>query len=213
LVLGLFGGTFDPIHLGHLRVAEEAVDALGLDRMLFVPARIPPHKRRHDLSDPARRLALVRAAIRGNPRFGVSGMELTRAGPSYTVETLKALRRGKRAPERLWFLLGCDAFREIGTWHRYEEIFALADLAVLRRPPDDALPPPPDALAAKLLPTKEGYRHRESGREVRFLSVTNLDISSSAIRSALAEGRSIRYLVPEAVRRALLADPRWRAPE
>lgn len=200
--LGVFGGTFDPIHLGHLRVAEEACAALGLDRLLFIPAKVPPHKKRDDLSDARTRLALVRAGVRGNPRFRVSDMELRREGPSYTVDTLRLLREGRQRPERLWFLLGCDAFREIDTWHRYEEIFALADLAVLRRPPDDALPPPPRGMTGEFEPIEGGYRHR-SGHEVRFLRVSALDISASEVRRALKEGRSIRYWVPEPVRRAL----------
>lgn len=200
----MFGGTFNPVHLAHLRVAEEAAEALGLDRVLFVPARIPPHKASAEVAPPAERLAMVRDAVAGNPRFEVSDLELRREGPSYSVDTLAALRAGLGAADRLWFLLGADAFREIHTWRRFAEIFRAADLAVLRRPPDlDPLPPPP-GLGAELEPTRDGYRHA-SGREVRFVPVTPLDISSTRIRRALQEGRSIRYLVPEGVRARLEA--------
>jgi len=199
--LGLFGGTFNPIHNGHLRAAEEACEALGLDRLLFVPAMLPPHKRNAELADADLRLRLVRAAIRGNPRFGVSAAELRRVGPSYSVDTLAEFR-GRRGTERLWFVMGADQFRDIRTWHRYREIFALADIAVLSRPPDTAMPPPPAELAGDLAPHAGGYRHA-SGREVRFVPITPLAISSTDVRRALREGRSIRYLVPEAVRRVL----------
>lgn len=200
--LGLFGGTFNPIHLGHLRVAEEVCDALALDRLIFVPAKIPPHKRHSELADAEFRLRLVRAAIRGNPRFGVSDAEIRREGPSYSVDTLKAFRASRRPLERLWFVMGCDQFREIGTWYRCRELFELADIAVMNRPPEKEMPALPAGLAAEFERGPEGYLHK-SGREVRFVPVTPLLISSTAVREAVREGRSIRYLVPESVRRVL----------
>lgn len=199
--LGLLGGTFDPIHLGHLRAAEEVCDALGLDRLLFVPAKLPPHKQGAELADAAFRLQLVRAAIRGNPRFGVSPVELRREGPSYSVDTLAAFRR-KRGIERLWFVMGADQFRDFHTWRRFRDILALADIAVMSRPPERSLPPLPPELAKELTPEGAGFRH-PSGREVRFIPVTPLDVSSTRVRAALKEGRSLRYLVPEAVRKML----------
>ncbi|RMG85566.1 MAG: nicotinate-nucleotide adenylyltransferase [Candidatus Dadabacteria bacterium] len=210
--IGVFGGTFNPVHLGHLRAAEEVADALGLERVWFVPARIPPHKGAGGLAPAEARLEWLREAVADNPRFGVSDRELRREGPSYTVDTLTEWRAEAGPEGRLWFLLGADAFREIHTWHRYPELFALADLAVMRRPPDEGPLGPPRALEGEFEATPHGYRHR-SGREVRIVRVTPLDISSSSIRDLVAHGRSVRYLVPDPVRvvleRAAREHPGW----
>lgn len=192
----MFGGTFNPVHLGHLRAAEEVREALGLDRILFVPAKLPPHKGTSGVAPPEVRVEMVRRAVKGNPHFEVSDLELTREGPSYSVDTLRNLRETAAPDTRIWFLLGSDSFREIHTWHRYEELFDLVDLGVMRRPPDRSPVPPPASIADRFTPLGEGYRH-VSGRETRFVSVTLLDISATYIRRALHEGRSIRYLVPE----------------
>jgi nicotinate-nucleotide adenylyltransferase len=118
------------------------------------------------------------------------------------VDTLTQLRRSVNPGDRLWFLLGADAFRDIHTWHRYPELFPLADFAVMRRPPNNSLLAPPPRISDQFTPSDNGFRHA-SGREVRFVPVTLLDISSTRIRRALAEGRSVRYLVSEAVRERL----------
>ncbi len=197
--LGVFGGTFNPVHLGHLRAAEEVREALGLERVLFVPAKTPPHKGARAVAPPEVRLDLVRRAVADNPGFAVSDLELRRPGPSFSVDTLGELREGLGAGDRLWFLVGADAYREIHTWHRYPELFALADVAVMSRPPEGAAAAPPASLAGDFTAEGDRLRHR-SGREVRFVPVTLLDISGTAIRRALARGGSVRYLVPEAVR-------------
>jgi nicotinate-nucleotide adenylyltransferase len=199
LKVGVFGGTFDPIHLGHLRVAEEVREALGLERVLFVPASIPPHKMQAAVAPPPLRLEMVRRAVVGNPRFEVSGVELEREGPSYSIDTLRELRGGLGPRDRLWFILGEDAFRDIHTWHRFSELFSEVDLAVMRRPPHGLRElAPPASLAGEFQALPSGFRHR-SGREIRSVPVTLLDISSTRIREALAVGRSVRYLVPEPV--------------
>jgi nicotinate-nucleotide adenylyltransferase len=198
LDLGVLGGTFNPIHLGHLRAAEEVREALGLERVLFVPARVPPHKAAAEVAPPAVRLRMVRRAIEGNRCFEVSDLELRREGPSYSVDTLAALRAGLGAGDRLWLLVGADAFREIHTWWRFADLFSLADVAVMRRPPEDGPLPPPRGMEGDFQATGGGYVHA-SGREIRFVPVTLLDISSTRIRKALSEGRSARYLVPDAV--------------
>ena len=200
--LGILGGTFNPVHLGHLRAAEEVREALGIDRILFIPAKLPPHKGAARIAPPEIRLELVRDALAGTPYFEVSDLELRREGPSYSAETLEQLRRRMAPGDRLWFLVGADAFREIHTWHRYPELFALADIAVMRRPPRGPDPAPPPDLSDQFSPSETGLRH-VSGREVRFVPVTLLDISSTRIRGALSEGRSVRYLVPESVREKL----------
>lgn len=210
--LGVFGGTFNPVHLGHLRAAEEVREALGLDRVLFVPAKLPPHKPGRGIAPPDVRLDLVRRAVSGNQGFEVSDRELRRAGPSYSVDTLAELRAEVEPGQRIWFLIGADAYSEIHTWHRYPDLFRLADVAVMRRPPDPGPGLPPAGLEGEFEPTRFGWRHR-AGREVRFVPVTLLDISSTAVRYALGQGRSVRYLVPDSVLAELerLADesPEW----
>ncbi len=205
--VGVFGGTFNPVHLGHLRAAEEVREALGLGRVWFVPSRIPPHKTPHGILPPEVRLGWVERAVAGNPGFSVSSVELERDGPSYSVDTLGDLARQAGPGRRLWFLLGVDAFLEIHTWHRVDDLLSQVNLAVMRRPPHDDPVLAPGPLRDVLRPVPGGFRHR-SGTEVRFVPVTRLDISASRVRAALAAGRSVRYLVPESVRPAIEA---WRA--
>ena len=204
--IGVFGGTFDPIHIAHLRSAEEAREQLALDRVLFVPAADPPHKTRR-VTTAAHRLAMVRLAIAGHPPFRVSTLEIDRGGRSYTVDTLRALRERLPADSALTLLIGWDAFIEIGTWKQYRTLFELADVAVWTRPPHRVSAP------RALLPVAarkdfcygqdhQTLRHR-TGNQIRFLTVTALDISASAIRLRLRRGQSIRYLVPLAVERYL----------
>jgi nicotinate-nucleotide adenylyltransferase len=202
--LGVFGGTFDPIHVAHLRCAEEAREQLGLDRVLFIPSASPPHKGGRAVASARDRLAMVRRAVARNPGFEVSPMELERRGRSYTVDTLRVLR--ERLPDtRLVLLLGLDAFREIGTWKEYEALFVLADMAVFSRPGHRS------SNLRALLPiaargsfcysrSRRRLEHR-SGNQVIFLDVTALDISATAIRRRAAQGRTIRYLVPPGVER------------
>ncbi len=204
--IGVFGGTFDPVHLAHLRCAEEAREQLGLDEVLFVPAADPPHKTRR-ITAAGHRLAMVRLATAGNPAFRVSAIEIERGGRSYTVDTLRALRARLPAGSGLTLLVGLDAFCEIGTWKEYRTLFALADLAVWSRPPhriraSRALLPVAARRDFCYGPDHRTLRHR-TGNQIRFLTVTALDVSASAIRLRLQRGRSIRYLVPPAVERYL----------
>lgn len=204
--IGVFGGTFDPVHLAHLRCAEEAREQLGLDEVLFVPAADPPHKTRR-ITPAGHRLAMVRRATAGNPAFRVSTIEIERGGRSYTVDTLRALRARLPAGSVLTLLVGLDAFREIGTWKEYRLLFTLADLAVWSRPPhrigaSRTLLPVAARRDFCYGPDQRTLRHR-TGNQIRFLTVTALDVSASAIRLRLQRGRSIRYLVPPAVERYL----------
>jgi len=208
--VGIYGGTVNPIHLGHLRAAEEVVQAFGLERMLFVPAAIPPHKcPTDDVIAPAlARLAWVREAIRGNPRFDVDDLEIERQGPSYSVETLRAIG-ARLAPARPVFTIGWDAFVEIGSWREPRELFRLAHFAATARPPVS-----PDSLAAGIPSVARGDfeldadgrsgRHRESGTWIRLIEISALDISATEVRRSIRRGRSVRYLVPESVREAIL---------
>lgn len=202
--VGVFGGTFDPIHHGHLRSAEEIAEELDLGRVLFVPSAEPPHKRRRDVAGAAHRLAMVRLAVRGNPRFRASDLEVRRGGRSYSVDTLRHLRRRLGPQAGLWFFVGLDAFREIESWRDYADIFALADVVVTSRPPAAGRPGEeelPVAVRDQFCYRRgRGWIHR-SGHTILFRSVTPLAISATDIRARLALGRSVRYLVPTAVQR------------
>jgi nicotinate-nucleotide adenylyltransferase len=203
--VGIFGGTFNPIHLGHLRAAEEVREALGLARIVFVPSADPPLKRSgHDPIAPARqRLAWVALAIRGNPAFSADALELERPGPSYTVDTLRELGR-RLAPSLPVFILGCDAFAELASWREPKALLELAHFAVMTRPPADGgsladwIPP---ELAADLVlaPGAQEARHRSAGTWLRRVPIAALDISSTDVRRRLREGRSVRYLLPDPV--------------
>jgi len=176
--LGIFGGTFDPPHIGHLIVAQDAWAALGLDRVIFVPAASPPHKLRSGITPPALRLEMLKAAVAGDPRFEVDDLELRRAGPSYTVDTLRELRARYPAAS-LFFLLGSDQFRELRSWREPDEIARLARLVVLSR----------------------GGAESEGPSEFPHLRlrVTRIDLSATEIRARVAAGEPIRYLVPDGV--------------
>ena len=203
--IGVFGGTFDPIHVAHLRCAEEAREQLGLDRVLFVPAADPPHKAGRRIAAAHHRLAMVKLATAGNRRFRVSTVEMDRRGPSYSIDTLRSLRLRLAPGARLVLLLGLDAFRELDTWKEYRRLFTLADLAVWTRPPGGA------RATRALLPVAARREFcyakdqrtliHHTGTRIQFLTVTALDISASDIRRRLRHGQSVRYLLPPAVER------------
>jgi nicotinate-nucleotide adenylyltransferase len=178
--LGVFGGTFDPIHLGHLRAAELAREAAGLDRLLLLPSGQPPH-RAGAAAAPLDRYAMVSLASAGHPALLPSDLELRRQGPSYTVETLDTLT-AQRPQAELFLVIGSDAFAEMASWHEPERVAALCTLLVIERPGA------PAAAAPAL-----------SGARVLRAAGVGLEVSSSAVRRLRQEGRSVRYLVPEPV--------------
>ena len=198
--IGVFGGTFDPPHTGHLIVAQDAALALGLDRILFVPAARPPHKRDADVTVPAVRSEMLHRAIADDARFGMDTLELDRPGASYTVDTLREL--AARDPLVRWTLLiGADQYEEFATWREPDEIRRLAQLAVLtRRGTHGAATGMPGAGAPD--PLKGGSAvpaaHRIGNGDV-VLQVTRIDISATEVRRRVAAGLPIRYLVPQAV--------------
>ena len=201
--IGILGGTFDPIHLAHLRVAEEVREAQQLDEMRLVPSAVPPHKGRAGLSDAADRLRMVDLAIAGVPGFRSWAVELERSGPSYSVDTLRALRAEVGPARRIVFAVGFDAFVEFATWREYQAICGLVDLVVMTRPPwpstlSIAEFPVAAREAFRYDPASDSFRH-ESGHGLSLQHVTPLDISATAIRERVATGRSIRFLVPAAV--------------
>lgn len=200
--IGLMGGTFNPIHRAHLRIAEEARDLCGLDRVLFIPAADPPHKPLAGEVPFEQRCEMVRLAIAGNPDFELTDIEGQRAGKSYSVDTLGFFRT-QLPDDKLFFIIGSDSFLEIGLWHRYAEIFRLCSLVVVERPGrpvQDPLEALPVAIRGEFSYTEELriLRHA-SGHQVHILKGRPLDISSSGIRSLVATGRSISHLVPTAV--------------
>jgi nicotinate-nucleotide adenylyltransferase len=189
-MVGLFGGSFDPVHHGHLIVARVAAEALGLESLRFVPAREQPFKLGQHGASPAQRAAMLDLAVREAPGFGVERAELGRAGPSYTVDTLRTLHQ--REPGiRLALLVGADAANELEAWHQVEEIPSLATVVVFGRA---GMPAPRSRFVA------------------RAIEVPAIEISATEIRRRVREGRSIRYWVPDAVaeyvtRHRLYLDP------
>jgi nicotinate-nucleotide adenylyltransferase len=182
--IGVFGGTFDPPHLGHLALAEWAREALPLDRVLFVPAGAPPHKR-GARTPVAHRLAMTRLAIRDSAAFAVSTLETRRRGPSYTVDTLRALAAAHPGAH-LTLLVGADMFATLGSWREIGAIARLARIAVAARP--------------GVRRVRAGAWAR-GGRGVRWLANPGLEVASSAVRARARAGRSVRFLVPDAVAR------------
>jgi nicotinate-nucleotide adenylyltransferase len=184
--LGLFGGTFDPIHLGHLILAEACREACGLDRVWFVVTASPPHKGR-DRTPVAHRLEMARVAVAGHAAFEVSEIEAQGAGPHYSYQTLERLA-SERPGDELYFLIGADSLIDLPTWRHPERVAAAATIVVVNRPGLDreAVPPSPEVLGP-------------DARPPRFVAVPPIGIASSDLRTRRAEGRSIRYQVPRGV--------------
>lgn len=186
--VGILGGTFDPIHYGHLRIASAVLSRLSLTSVVLIPNRQPPHKAGRHVTPAEDRLAMVRLAVRSNPAFSVDTLEMEREGPSYTYDTVTELRR--RHP--LWdmaFISGLDGFLDIRTWHRWQELLHLVTFVVINRPgyPRQQL----DSFLAELGPS-----YMDS---VRYLELPGVDISSSRIRERAEHGQSLAGLVPDAV--------------
>jgi nicotinate-nucleotide adenylyltransferase len=181
--VGIFGGTFDPPHVGHLLIAGWAREALALERVVFVPAGQPPHKRGRMLTAARHRLAMTRLAVRGNPAFRVATLELERRGPSFTVDTLRAFAR---AGVELFLLVGADSLDDFHGWHDPDGILSLARLAVAGRPGAGG---------------RGGGWWARRGRRVTWIGNPEVGVSSSLVRQRVRGGGSCRYLVP---------DPVWR---
>lgn len=202
-MIGLFGGTFDPIHCGHLRTGLELMQALGLAQLRWIPVGNPGH--RHAPRAPAElRLAMVRAAIADQPGFVLDDREMRRGGVSYTYDTLKEIHY-EYPSEPLCLLLGMDAFGGFATWHRWTEILEIAHLVVATRP-GCALPAagPLAAMLAERRALKSEDLQGSSAGMIHCRAVTSLEISSTELRDLLQQGGDPRYLVPEAVRTIIL---------
>lgn len=204
--VGLLGGTFDPIHFGHLRLAVEAREALGLTEVCLIPAGNPPH-RGTPVSSAAHRLAMVARAIAGNPHLQVDDGEVRATGRSYTVPTLERLRERFGPTRPLVLIVGADAFNGLPTWHRWESLFELAHVAVANRPgfaphercwPGELAPALADTCRRRLTRQAPELADSPAGRIIPF-DMTPLAISASLVRDLIRAGHSPRYLVPDAV--------------
>jgi nicotinate-nucleotide adenylyltransferase len=208
--IGILGGTFDPIHLGHLRAAVEIQEGFGLDAVYLIPAAIPPHKQRSDIATPEDRLEMVRLATGDLPVLRVSDIELKRQGPSYTIDTVCAFR--KKLPAKVWvyLIMGIDAFNEISTWKAYEDLLHIVPSIVINRPaPEGQVRPSLDNAIEALMRSGElagyactmetpCYEHCEK-QPIFTFNVTPMAISSTRIRELIRQGRRIDYLVPPPV--------------
>ena len=211
--IGVMGGTFDPIHLGHLRAAEEIYWAFELDRIIFVPAARPPHKEEEVEASALHRYEMVSLATATTPYFSVSPIELNRPGRSYSVETIREFRKLHGEESNIYFIMGVDAFQDIATWKGAKELLSLAQVIVTARPGwrldevERSMAPTQRQLLGdprfKYLRiseiTSEIARQRYEPRLILLVEVISLDISSSEIRQLVKEGRSIRHLVTDTV--------------
>ena len=175
--IGILGGTFNPIHLGHLVMAQEVFEKLKLDKIIFVPSNIPPHKRK-DVVPAAKRYAMVRLAIQGNPAFEVSDCEIKRAGKSFSIDTAQFLRQQFPVGTKFFFIIGGDSFSTLSTWKNIDQLCQLVSFVVVNRP---------------------GSKRRRSRIKTKFVSMPSIGISSSDIRKRIAKNQSIKYLLSNQV--------------
>lgn len=223
---GIFGGTFDPIHLGHLRSAEEIRERLELSAALFVPAARPPHKETDQIIDPSHRLRMTELATAENKYFEVCSLEIDRPGPSYSIDTIRKLQEERGEGTGLYFILGADAFMEIHTWKNVPGLFQSTHFVVTSRPgyPIQELLHNLEKTVTPQWPAlkfQSGYNSvfgvetiqaENSEKSVLLIPITHLDISATDIRNRVKSGGSIRYLVPESVERYISQHSLYREP-
>jgi nicotinate-nucleotide adenylyltransferase len=208
--IGLFGGTFNPIHLGHIQVIQEVKKEFGLDKIFIIPSALPPHKEPDGLVDAGDRIEMIRLSFLNHPDFSVSDVELNRSGPSYTIDTVRHFKSILPEDAKLFLILGLDAFLEIGTWKSYKDLFLLIPFIVMSRGTDGkngrmfGRKTVGDYLKSKI---SEGYNlsasqlsyiHKKK-QPVYVFDVTPVDISSTKIRKLIKNGNPIKSLVPEVV--------------
>jgi nicotinate-nucleotide adenylyltransferase len=201
--LGLLGGTFNPIHIGHLRAAVEVREAFNLDKLLLIPSANPPHKPADHVADAQDRLEMVRLAVKGVPSLEVSDVELIRPGPSYTIETLRHFQHQYGPESDIHFVVGQDAFSEITTWKSYKALFSTAHFIVMTRPGSklasvEHFIHTHISEAYRYDPSRNRYMHPE-WCTILCIDITHIDISASKIRDYIRHGRPIRFLVPDTV--------------
>jgi len=199
--IGLFGGTFNPIHLGHLRGAEEIWQAFQLDEVIFIPSSIPPHKATEKVMEAKHRLEMVRLATSSNSHFSTSDLELSRTGRSFSIDTIRFFR--ERQEDAFFFILGGDAFAEIETWKDFQNLFSLCHFIVMARPGPQkniSSSPFPKTLVPDFRydPGERAWVHL-TGHRVYFKEISFLDISSTKVRELIEKGETVRYLIPAEV--------------
>jgi len=201
--IGLFGGTFNPIHLGHLRSAEEIRESFQLQQVVFIPSAFPPHKEGKEIISPIHRIEMVNIAIEGNPGFSASDIETKRPGKSYSIETIDHFNTIHCSDLTLFFIMGIDAFNDITTWKDYTYLFSCCNLVVTTRPGYKVTSLktvlPADVTGDFSYVPEEGRFDHISNFSLYFQDITLMDVSSSIIRKRIKEGRSIHYLLPEKV--------------
>ena len=176
--IALFGGTFNPIHIGHLVMAQMAQEKFDLDKIIFVPSYLPPHKQAHSLAAAKHRYRMVERCIQGHPQFGVSDYEIKKKGKSFTIDTVQHIFSRYQKEAKLFFIIGEDSLRQLPQWHKIQDILKMVTFLVVNRP---------------------GYQHRRDGGKYRTVAMPGLDLSSSYLRGRVKAGKSIKYLVPEEV--------------
>jgi nicotinate-nucleotide adenylyltransferase len=208
--IGLFGGTFDPVHVGHLRCAQEVGEAFHLNQVIFILAATPPHKSDRSIISTRHRWNMLTLAIAGHPTFALSDVEIRREGTSYSIETISYYHRNLTEGERLFFIVGADSFCEIDTWKDYPQLFTLCDFIVISRPNFDPRRAP--VLTSEGFIEEDGGTHflHPSGRSLYLLSVTPIGIASTDIRKAVKAGNSFTYLVPPEVETYIMKEGLYR---
>jgi nicotinate-nucleotide adenylyltransferase len=201
--LAIFGGTFNPVHYGHLRGAREVLDKSNADKVLFIPVAKPPHKGIGELASADHRMEMLSLAIEGDPAFALSELEVLRGGLSYTVDTLNEILASYTPKPLLSLIIGTDSFIELSSWHKYKEILELSDLVVIKRPGEDRVKIedvlPVELAGSFCYDSKVGSFLNSDGRSIKFLDSVVTDISSSMIREFIGRGESVRHLAPDKV--------------
>jgi nicotinate-nucleotide adenylyltransferase len=201
--IGLFGGTFNPVHWGHLRSAEEIREMFDLNQVIFIPTNIPPHKESKEIIPAHHRLRMLDIAVDKNTCFFTSDVDLKRTGKSYSIETINHFKQTFGEEPNIFFVLGMDAFLDINSWKSYQELFSLCNFIVMTRPGYEAKELDqiiPDQIMKDFVyyPDERKFIH-SSQFAIYFGEITSLDISSHSIRTFIKNGRSIKYLLPEEV--------------
>lgn len=208
--LGLFGGTFNPVHFGHLRAAQELAELLNLDRVVFIPAATPPHKETGGIASFEHRLQMLQLAVAGNGAFSLSDVENLRPGKSYSIDTVRHFLDAGDSGLECFFITGQDAFDAITTWHDWKNILRLCHFVVMTRPgyENQGLHQilPPDVASRYIYDAAGDVFQDSPGGSILFRQTTFLDISSSEIRKRIQQGRCVRYLTPDSVIRYLEAN-------
>ena len=219
--LGLFGGTFNPIHMGHVRAALKVKKEFGLDKINFIPASIPPHKEMEGMLDASDRFQMTRLAVESYPGFSVSDIELKRSGPSYTIDTVFHFKSVLAEDTELYLMMGFDAFLEINTWKSYQDLFLLIPLIVVARTdPDGGLTNLNRKRVEEYLrfriskgyhysPSQAGYIHKNK-QPVFIFDITPVNIASTKIRQLVKKGISIRHMVPDKVKDYIISKGLYR---